>query len=297
MAITSRIKTTKVKSTDSNFVKVAAIQMASGPVVASNLNEAERLIEVAVNQGAKLVVLPEYFAIMGLKDTDKVLVREQKGQGPIQEFLSKIAKKHKVWLIGGSIPLESNQANKVRNSCLVYNDKGIQVARYDKIHLFGLDLGDEQYVEAKTIEAGDAVVVVDTPFGKIGLSICYDLRFPELYRAMGEVDILVVPSAFTETTGKAHWESLVRTRAIENLCYMIAPAQGGYHLSGRETHGNSMIVDPWGTILDRLPRGSGVVLASINKQYQTSLRKGLPALTHRVIYCENKPHTANNSAK
>ena len=151
MAITSRIKTTKVKSTDSNFVKVAAIQMASGPVVASNLNEAERLIEVAVNQGAKLVVLPEYFAIMGLKDTDKVLVREQKGQGPIQEFLSKIAKKHKVWLIGGSVPLESNQANKVRNSCLVYNDKGIQVARYDKIHLFGLDLGNEQYVEAKTI--------------------------------------------------------------------------------------------------------------------------------------------------
>ena len=297
MAITSRIKTTKVKSTDSNFVKVAAIQMASGPVVASNLNEAERLIEVAVNQGAKLVVLPEYFAIMGLKDTDKVLVREQKGQGPIQEFLSKIAKKHKVWLIGGSVPLESNQANKVRNSCLVYNDKGIQVARYDKIHLFGLDLGDEQYVEAKTIEAGDAIVVVDTPFGKIGLSICYDLRFPELYRAMGEVDILVVPSAFTETTGKAHWESLVRTRAIENLCYMIAPAQGGYHLSGRETHGNSMIVDPWGIILDRLPRGSGVVLASINKQYQTSLRKSLPALTHRVIYCENKPHTANNSAK
>lgn len=297
MAITSRIKTTKVKSTDSNFVKVAAIQMASGPVVASNLNEAERLIEVAVNQGAKLVVLPEYFAIMGLTDTDKVRVREQEGQGPIQEFLSKIAKKHKVWLIGGSIPLESNQANKVRNSCLVYNDKGIQVARYDKIHLFGLDLGNEQYVEAKTIEAGDAIVVVDTPFGKIGLSICYDLRFPELYRAMGEVDILVVPSAFTETTGKAHWESLVRTRAIENLCYMIAPAQGGYHLSGRETHGNSMIVDPWGTILDRLPRGSGVVLASINKQYQTSLRKGLPALTHRVIYCENKPHTANSYAK
>lgn len=297
MAITSRIKTTKVKSTDSNFVKVAAIQMASGPVVASNLNEAERLIEVAVNQGAKLVVLPEYFAIMGLTDTDKVRVREQEGQGPIQEFLSKIAKKHKVWLIGGSIPLESNQANKVRNSCLVYNDKGIQVARYDKIHLFGLDLGNEQYVEAKTIEAGDAIVVVDTPFGKIGLSICYDLRFPELYRAMGEVDILVVPSAFTETTGKAHWESLVRTRAIENLCYMIAPAQGGYHLSGRETHGNSMIVDPWGTILDRLPRGSGVVLASINKQYQTSLRKSLPALTHRVIYCENKPHTANSYAK
>ncbi len=288
MAITSRIKTTKVKSTDSNFVKVAAIQMASGPIVFANLNEAERLIKVAVNQGAKLVVLPEYFAIMGLKECDKVNVREQEGAGPIQDFLAKTAKKHKVWIIGGSIPLASKQANKVRNSCLVYNDKGVQVARYDKIHLFGLDLGDEQYAEAKTIEPGDSVVVVDTPFGKIGLSICYDLRFPELYRAMGEVDILVVPSAFTETTGKAHWETLIRARAIENLCYMIAPAQGGYHLSGRETHGNSMIVDPWGTILDRLPRGSGVVLGSINKQYQASLRKSLPALTHRVITCEYK---------
>ena len=288
MAITSRIKTTKVKSTDTNFVKIAAIQMASGPFVLANLNEAERLIEVAVNQGAKLVVLPEYFAIMGLKDSDKVSVREQEGAGPIQEFLANTAKKHKVWIIGGSIPLASQHANKVRNSCLVYNDKGIQVARYDKIHLFGLDLGVEQYAEANTIEPGDSVVVVDTPFGKIGLSICYDLRFPELYRAMGEVDILVVPSAFTETTGKAHWETLIRTRAVENLCYMIAPAQGGYHLSGRETHGNSMIVDPWGTVLDRLPRGSGVVLGLMNKQYQTSLRKSLPALTHRVIACEYK---------
>lgn len=293
MAITSRIKTTKVKSTDTNFVKVAAIQMASGPIVASNLNEAERLIEVAVNQGAKLVVLPEYFAIMGLKDTDKVAVREQEGTGKIQSFLSKMAKKHKIWLIGGSVPLESKQANKVLNSCLVFNDKGVQVARYDKIHLFGLDLANERYIEANTIEPGETVVVVDTPFGKIGLSICYDLRFPELYRAMGDVDILVVPSAFTETTGKAHWESLVRTRAIENLCYMIAPAQGGYHLSGRETHGNSMIVDPWGVILDRLPRGSGVVIASINKQYQASLRKSLPALSHRVIYSTYKVKNEN----
>ncbi|MBC7786624.1 MAG: carbon-nitrogen hydrolase family protein [Methylophilaceae bacterium] len=294
MAITSRDKTTKVKSISSinayenNFVKVAAIQMASGPIVAANLNEAERLIEVAANQGAKLVVLPEYFAIMGLKNTDKIKVREQEGTGEIQRFLSKIAKKYKIWLIGGSIPLATQQAFKVRNSCLVYNDKGVQVARYDKIHLFGLDLGGEQYNEAQTIEPGDEVVVVDTPFGKIGLSICYDLRFPELYRAMGEVDILVVPSAFTETTGKAHWETLVRARAVENLCYMIAPAQGGYHLSGRETHGNSMIVDPWGAILDRLPRGSGVVVASINKKYQVSLRKSLPALSHRVINSSNK---------
>lgn len=283
MAITSRVTTTKAKPSNKDIVKVAAIQMASGPYVSANLSEAERLIEIAVNQGAKLVALPEYFAIMGLKDTDKVAVREVEGKGPIQDFLSNIAKKHRIWIIGGSIPLESNFANKVRNSCLVYDDKGKQVARYDKIHLFGLDLGTEHYHEEKTIESGDAVKVVDTPFGKIGLSICYDLRFPELYRAMKDVNIIVVPSAFTDTTGKAHWESLIRARAIENLSYVIAPAQGGYHLSGRETHGNSMIVDPWGVVLDRLPRGSGVVIGTINAQYQASLRNSLPALKHRTI--------------
>jgi nitrilase len=194
-----------------------------------------------------------------------------------------MAREFEVWIIGGTVPLTSNYPNKVRNSCLVYNDKGEQVARYDKIHLFGLDLGIEHYHEENTIESGDSIVVVDTPFGKVGLSICYDLRFPELYRAMGEVDIIVLPSAFTETTGKAHWESLIRARAIENLCYVIASAQGGYHLSGRETHGNSMIVDPWGVVLDRLPRGSGVVIASINRDYQASLRKSLPALKHKTI--------------
>ena len=287
MAITSRLKTTKAKpsslNADSNIIKIAAIQMASGPQVSANLNEAERLIEVAANQGAKLVALPEYFAIMGLKETDKVAVREEEGKGPIQAFLSKMAKKHKIWLIGGSVPLASNFPNKVRNSCLVYDDKGKQVARYDKIHLFGLDLGNEHYHEEKTIEAGSGIQVVDTPFGKIGLSICYDLRFPELYRAMGEVSMIIVPSAFTDTTGRAHWETLIRARAIENLCYVVAPAQGGYHLSGRETHGNSMIVDPWGVILDRLPRGSGVVIATMNPQYQASLRKSLPALKHRTI--------------
>ncbi len=287
MAITSRLRTTKAKpsslNADKSIIKIAAIQMASGPQVAANLSEAERLIEVAANQGAKLVALPEYFAIMGLKETDKVAVREEVGKGPIQAFLSKMAKKHKIWLIGGSVPLTSNFPNKVRNSCLVYDDKGKQVARYDKIHLFGLDLGNEHYHEEKTIESGNEIQVVDTPFGKIGLSICYDLRFPELYRAMGEVNIIVVPAAFTDTTGKAHWETLIRARAIENLCYVIAPAQGGYHLSGRETHGNSMIVDPWGVILDRLPRGSGVVIATINPMYQASLRKSLPALKHRTI--------------
>ena len=271
------------KAIVSGMVKVAGIQMASSPQVASIITEAERLIAIAVEQGAKIVVLPEYFCIMGVKDIDKVAVREKAGDGPIQRFLSKMAREYEIWLIGGTIPIASNYPNKVRNSCLVYNDKGEQVARYDKIHLFGLDLGTEHYHEENTIESGNEVVVVDTPYGKIGLSVCYDLRFPELYRAMGQVDIIVVPSAFTETTGKAHWESLIRARAIENLCYVIAPAQGGYHLSGRETHGNSMIVDPWGVILDRLPRGSGVVIANVNRDYQTSLRNSLPALKHRTI--------------
>ena len=286
MAITSRVKTTKAtlsQKNSSDIIKIAAIQMASGPYVAANLSEAERLIVVAANQGAKLVALPEYFALMGFKETDKVAAREEEGKGPIQQFLKSMAKKHKIWLIGGSVPLVSNFPNKVRNSCLVYDDQGEQVARYDKIHLFGLNLGNEQYHEEKTIESRDVIKVVDTPFGKVGLSICYDLRFPELYRAMKDVNIIVVPSAFTDTTGKAHWETLVRARAIENLSYVMAPAQGGYHLSGRETHGNSMIVDPWGVVLDRLPRGSGVVIATMNPKYQASLRASLPALKHRII--------------
>ena len=270
--------------TQPGVFKVAAIQMASGPNVAANLDEAERLIDMAVAQGAKLVALPEYFPVMGMKETDKVAVCEEEGKGPIQRFLANQAKKHKVWLVGGSIPLESSVPNKVRNSCLVYDDKGKVVARYDKIHLFNLDLGNEHYHEQATIEPGKEIVTVETPFGKLGLSICYDLRFPELFRAMGDVDIIVLPSAFTDTTGKAHWETLVRARTIENLAYVIAPAQGGYHLSGRETHGNSMIVDPWGVILDRLPRGSGVVIAGVNPAYQASLRKSLPALQHRTLH-------------
>lgn len=266
-------------------VRVAAIQMASGPNVPANLAEAARLIELAVAAGAKLVVLPENFALMGLKESDKVAQREAPGKGPIQKFLASQAKKHGIWLVGGSVPMECENARKVYQSCLVYDDKGKQVARYDKIHLFGLDLGNEHYREDTTIKAGDTVVVVDSPFGRIGLSICYDLRFPELYRAMGEVDIILVPAAFTATTGKAHFETLVRARAIENLAYVIAPGQGGYHLSGRETHGDTMIVDPWGNVLDRLPRGSGVVVAGVNRAYQDSLRKSLPALKHRTLEC------------
>ncbi len=267
-----------------NAYKVAAIQMASGPNVAGNLGEAGRLIAQAVAKGARLVVLPEFFAIMGMNDLDKLKVQESLGTGVIQKFLSDTARQHKIWLVGGSIPLSASTPDKVLNSCLVYDEYGERVARYDKIHLFNLELGNENYHEAKTIEAGNQVVVVDSPFGRIGLAICYDLRFPELFRAMKNLDIIVLPAAFTETTGKMHWEVLVRARAVENLAYVIAAAQGGYHVNGRETHGNSMVVDPWGRVLDRLPRGSGVVVAEINPAYQASLRASLPALSHRTLH-------------
>ncbi|MBI3055900.1 MAG: carbon-nitrogen hydrolase family protein [Betaproteobacteria bacterium] len=264
--------------------RIAGVQMASGPNVAANLNEAGRLIGMAAERGARLVALPEYFAIMGIQDQDKVKVREEEGHGPIQQFLAGTAREHGIWLVGGSVPLASANPDKVRNSCLVYDDKGKRVARYDKIHLFGFEMGKEHYSEERTIEPGCEVKVIDSPFGRIGLSICYDLRFPELYRAMQDVDIILIPSAFTETTGKAHWEALIRARAIENLAYVLAPAQGGYHVNGRETHGDSMIVDPWGVVLDRLPRGSGVVVAGINPDYMKRLRQSLPALTHRTIH-------------
>ena len=271
-----------LSSTQSMF-RVAAIQMASGPHVAANLQEAARLIELAAATGARIVALPEYFAILGMKDTDKVAVRERDGQGPIQDFLAAQARRHRVWIVGGSVPLESAIEGKVRNSCLVYDQEGQRVARYDKIHLFGFEMGQERYSEERTIEPGRSVCVVDSPFGRIGISVCYDLRFPELYRAMGEVDLIMVPSAFTETTGKAHWDTLVRARAIENLAYVVAPAQGGYHVNGRETHGHTMIVDPWGVVLDRLPRGSGVVVAGVNPTYQAKIRKSLPALAHKAL--------------
>ena len=266
------------------ITRIAAVQLASGPNVKGNLQESGRLIEMAVAQGAKLVALPEYFAIMGLRDQDKVKAREKPGAGPIQEFLSATARRHGIWLVGGSVPLESSSPDKVRNSSLVFDDKGKLAARYDKIHLFGFEMGKERYDEERTIEPGRDVVTVDTPFGRLGLSICYDLRFPELYRAMKPVDIILVPSAFTEITGSAHWEALIRARAIENLAYVLAPAQGGYHLSGRETHGDSMIVDPWGVVLDRLPRGSGVVVAGVNLQHLRNLRQSLPALEHRTLH-------------
>lgn len=271
----------KAQQATQSFFRVAAIQMASGPQVKANLEEASRLVGLAATTGARIVVLPEYFALMGLRDTDKVEAKEAAGSGPIQDWMSQTASKHQLWLIGAGVPIAADTPGKVKNSCLVYDKAGKCVARYDKIHLFSLSMGQEQFNEARTIEPGDTVKVVDSPYGRIGLSICYDLRFPELYRAMGEVDIIVIPSAFTATTGKAHWEPLIRARAIESLAYVIAPAQGGYHVNGRETHGDSMIVDPWGVVLDHLPRGSGVVVAGINPQYQQTVRKSLPALSHR----------------
>jgi nitrilase len=269
--------------TTQSMFRVAAIQMASGPNVLANLQEASRLIELAAATGARLIALPEYFCLMGMRDTDKVKAREKDGAGPVQDFLAAEAKRHKAWIVGGTVPLECDDAGRVRNACLVYDGEGRRVARYDKIHLFGFDLGQEKYAEEDTIEPGRAVVTLDTPWARVGLSVCYDLRFPELYRAMGEVDILFIPSAFTETTGKAHWETLIRARAIENQCYVVAPAQGGYHVNGRETHGNTMIVDPWGVVLDRLPRGSGVVVAGVNPTYTAKIRRSLPALKHRTL--------------
>ncbi len=266
-----------------SIARVAAVQMASGPNVEGNLREAARLIERAVEHGAQLVALPEYFGIMGMREEDKVSLREREGSGPIQAFLAATAKKHGIWLLGGSVPLQCDAPDKVRNSSMLYDESGRLVARYDKIHLFGFEMGEERYSEQRTIEPGNRVVTVDSPFGRIGLSVCYDLRFPELYRAMKEIDIILVPSAFTETTGRAHWEPLIRARAIENLAYVVAPAQGGYHVNGRETHGDTMIVDPWGVVLDRLPRGSGVVAAGINLQHLQRLRQSLPALSHRTL--------------
>jgi nitrilase len=263
--------------------RIAAVQMVSGPEVEPNLREAGRLIAIAAAKGARLVALPEYFPILGMHERDKVKVRERPGSGPIQEFLSSTAKRHGIWLVGGSAPLVSSSPEKVRNTCLVYDDKGRPAARYDKIHLFGFTMGKESYAEERTIEAGSRVVTVDTPFARLGLSICYDLRFPELYRAMKPVDVILAPSAFTATTGKAHWETLIRARAIENLAYVLAPAQGGRHPNGRETNGDSMIVDPWGVVLARLPRGPGVVIAGVDPERVASLRRSLPALGHRTL--------------
>jgi nitrilase len=224
---------------------------------------------------------------MGNIDRDLLKIKEHDGNGPIQDFLSQTASKHGVWLVGGTVPIESDDSNLVRSACMVFDDKGKRVARYDKIHLFDVELieSNENYTESNTIQPGTETVVIDTPVGKLGLAICYDIRFPELFRQLLDkgAEIFAIPSAFTAITGMAHWESLIRARAIENLCFVIAAAQGGYHVSGRETHGNSMIVDPWGTVLDRLPRGSGTVVAQIDEERLERIRKHFPAIHHRRI--------------
>jgi len=269
--------------TASAAFKVAVVQMVSTPRVEENLAAAAKLVARAAKQGAKLIALPEYFCILGMRDTDKVAAREKDGAGPIQEFLSGTAKRHGVWLVGGSVPLECADSRKVRNSCLVYDPDGRRVARYDKIHLFGLELGAERFDEARTIEAGTQPCAIDSPFGRIALSVCYDVRFPELYRALAPMDIILVPSAFTASTGRAHWETLLRARAIENLAWVLAPAQGGKHPNGRQTHGHSMVVDPWGKVIAERAAGPGVVMADIDPVFQAKMRSSLPAIAHRRL--------------
>ena len=270
--------------------QVAAIQMASGPNVNSNLIEAERLITDAVAAGAQLVVLPENFAFMGHDEADILAIAEVDNEGPIQKFLAHQAKTHGIWLVGGTLPMQGSDDKHIRSACLVFNDQGERVARYDKIHLFDvhIDASNESYNESETTEAGDEVVVMDTPFGRMGIAICYDLRFPELFRHMLDADMqfIAMPSAFTAITGKAHWETLTRARAIENLCFVIAADQGGFHINGRETYGDSMIVDPWGQILDRVPNGSGFILAEMDQEQVNKVRKNFPATEHRRMPCK-----------
>lgn len=263
--------------------RVAAIQMVSTPIVRENLDAASQLIAKAAESGARLVALPEYFCFMGQKDHDKLAIREMEGTGPIQEFLAGQARRHGIYVIGGTLPLASPDASRVYNTSLVYGPDGEPMVRYDKIHLFNFKRGTEAYDESIAIRPGTEVRTVDTPFAKVGLSVCYDLRFPELYRALGQVDLILVPAAFTFTTGKAHWELLLRARAIENQCYVLAPAQGGAHPNGRRTWGHSMLIDPWGDIVDVLPEGPGVVAGNIEPARLAEVRTALPALRHRVM--------------
>jgi len=269
--------------------KVAAIQMASGPNTTANLLEAERLIGLSAEAGATLIVLPENFAFMGQHDSDLLRLAEEDGDGQLQGFLSRMASRHGVWLVGGTVPIRTPDPDRVRSAALIINANGDRVARYDKLHLFDAVLpgGGERYQESATIAAGDESPVVDTPFGRLGVLICYDLRFPETVRRMIDsgLDVLAVPAAFTALTGKAHWEILVRARAVENLAYVIAAAQGGYHLSGRETYGHSMIVDPWGNVLAEVARGVGQVCCTLDRDRQAFLRKTFPVLGHRRLKC------------
>jgi predicted amidohydrolase len=274
-------------SVSSAELKIASIQMVSTPALQENLSTASRLIATAAADGAQLAVLPEYFCLMGLKDTDKVRARESLGSGPIQEKLADIAQQNNIYLVAGTIPLEAKDPNKVLNTTLVFNPAGEQISRYDKIHLFGFQTATERYQESETIEAGDEPgllkISVNGNDWTFGMSICYDLRFPELYRALGQVDCHIIPAAFTYTTGKDHWEILLRARAIENQCYVLASAQGGVHQNQRRTWGNSMLIDPWGEILANLPEGEGFISGVLCRDKLNEVRSKLPALAHRKI--------------
>jgi len=269
------------------MTRVAAIQMVSTDNVETNLYSAANLIRQAVADGAELLVLPENFPLMGQHEQDKIAIKEPFGTGPIQAFLSEQARGNNIWLMGGTIPIQADAPNKIRAACLLYNPQGECIARYDKIHLFDVSVngGNETYNESITIEAGDDITVAKTPFGNIGMSVCYDLRFPELYRNMHglDVNIITVPSAFTATTGKAHWETLLRARAVENLCYVIAPNQGGRHINNRETWGHSMVINPWGDILAVVEQGEGIACADIDLDQLKTLRNNFPTLKHRTM--------------
>ncbi|MGH8140509.1 MAG: carbon-nitrogen hydrolase family protein [Steroidobacteraceae bacterium] len=269
------------------MTSVAAIQMTSGPDVGANLEQARPLLEEAAQRGAQLAVLPENFAFLGLRDADKRGIAEADGSGPIQDFLAATARRLRLCIVGGTIPLRAGGDGRVAAASLVYDADGNRAARYDKIHLFDVDIPGraERYRESAHVAPGSESVVVDTPVGRVGLSVCYDVRFPELYRRLSAAGarILAIPSAFTAPTGRAHWETLMGARAIENLCYVVAPAQSGFHPSGRETYGDSMIVDYWGRILQRLPRGRGCIVAQIDAAQQARARENFPALQHRVL--------------
>jgi len=266
-------------------VRIAALQTVSTPDVQRNLDSAGRLIAEAAAQGARLVALPEYFCLMGRRDSDKLAIAETPGDGPIQRFLASQAREHRVWVVGGTLPLRGPTPERVLNSCCVYAPDGTHAARYDKIHLFRFDNGRESYDEARVLDAGSEPVAVQAAALRVGLSVCYDLRFPELYRALCRppCDLLTMPSAFTYTTGRAHWELLLRARAVENQCYVLAPAQGGTHENGRRTWGHSMIVDPWGEVLGVRSEGEGVVIADVDPARIAAVRQQLPALSHRRL--------------
>lgn len=280
-------------------MKAAALQMVSTPRVDENLTQAKALIAQAAALGAELIALPEYFCLMGHRDADKLAIAEPLADAaapdaltcPMQAMLAHAAKQHGVWLIGGTLPIISHEAQRVFNTTLVFNPQGIRVARYDKIHLFCFDDGDKAYDEAATLTPGTLPVAFDMTDRsgqnwRIGLSVCYDLRFPELFRALGAekpLDMIVLPAAFTYTTGLAHWELLLRARAVENLCHVLAPGQGGEHENGRRTFGHSLVIGPWGEVLACQAEGPGVVIADLELPHQAKVRAQLPALQHRVI--------------